>query len=64
MNLEGVTYRDWINERDPLPGDVAQVMQVFDENDGITYQLCCETALGYIWGASISASFIEYEVLR
>lgn len=63
INLEGVTYRDWISERDPISGDIARVEQVFN-SDVTTYHLCCEPKPGFItWGVMILEPFIEYEML-
>ena len=63
INLEGVTYRDWMSERDPIPGDIARVEEVFN-GDVTTYRLACEPAPGFLtWGATVLEPFIEYEIL-
>lgn len=63
IDLEKIQYRDWIGERDPIPGDIARVQQVF-EGSPTTYVFCCESKPGFpVWGVQIAAPFIDYEVI-
>ncbi|MNL82248.1 hypothetical protein D3C87_2095870 [compost metagenome] len=52
-----------MSERDPIPGDIARVEEVFN-GDVTTYRLACEPAPGFLtWGATVLEPFIEYEIL-
>ena len=63
INLDAIEYRDWIGERDPVPGDIARVQRIFDGLP-ITYLLCCEPKPGFpLWGVQIKEAFIEYEIV-
>lgn len=63
IDIAQIQYRDWIGERDPAPGDIAEVIRVFDGTP-LVYQLCCEPQPGFIeWGVQIAESSVEYEIV-
>ncbi|WP_267269946.1 hypothetical protein [Pseudomonas protegens] len=57
-------YVDWINARDPAPGDIAVVKEAFSTVSGVTVLLLCEPRSGFQeWGATFFEADLTYERL-
>ena len=58
-----IKYRDWLQERPPEVGDIAEVIQLYD-SEGASIQIKCEPKKGFqIWCISMEVKDLEYELL-
>ncbi|KPA95989.1 hypothetical protein PF70_04020 [Pseudomonas asplenii] len=64
VDLAEITYRDWLSFREAAPGDIAQVLHLYDSPSGRSLQLVCGPPPGnFEWGATFKEQGFTFEVV-